>query len=327
MRIVNLDTPSGWRIAAIDGDNVIDLNRALQLSLSAGRLPTRAQREQADRDLPPAFGPWLAPGLAAALGNARRAAEAGAAMLAQHGAAWASSRQLAWPLADAALAPPIAQGGNVLAIGLNYRSHAAEAKMELPKYPMVFTKPAPAVGAPRDPVILPRAGSRRVDYEGEIVIVIGRHCREVSEEDALACVAGYTLGNDVSARDWQFRTTEMMLGKAFDGFCPIGPWLVTADELADVEGVTLETRVNGELRQTAPGSDMIFSVAKLVAYLSQVMTLEPGDAILTGTPAGIGATRDPKLWIAAGDKVEVTAGLLGTLTTNFVAAPTAPAAQ
>ncbi|MDB5858835.1 MAG: hypothetical protein JWQ76_2524 [Ramlibacter sp.] len=322
MRIVNLDTPAGWRVAAVEGDKVIDLNRARQLSLSGGRMPTRAQREQADRDLPSAFGAWLAPGLAAALANARGAVEAGATLLAQHGAGWASSRQLAWPLTGAALAPPVAQGGTVLAIGLNYRSHAAEAKMEIPKFPMVFTKPAPAVGGPLDPVIIP-AASRRIDYEGEIVIVIGQRCREVSEEHALACVAGYTLGNDVSARDWQFRTTEMMLGKAFDGFCPMGPWLVTADELPDVAGLTLETRVNGDLRQTAPCSDMIFSVAKLVSYLSQVMTLEPGDAILTGTPAGIGATRDPRLWLAAGDRVEVTAGPLGTLSTIFAGAPAA----
>lgn len=314
MRIVNLDTPSGWRIGAVDGGNVIDLNRAVQLSLSGKRLPGKAEREQADRELPAEFACWLAPGIGNAVANAQRAAETGAALLNLHGAAWAAARQLAWPLADAALAPPLSQGGTVLAIGLNYRSHAAEAKMELPKYPMVFTKPQSSVGGPRQPVAMPKA-SRRIDYEGEIVIVIGRRCKEIDEDAALSCVAGYTLANDLSARDWQFRTTEMMLGKAFDGFCPVGPWLVTADELPDVTSLTLETRVNGELRQSAPGSDMIFSVAKLVSYLSQVITLQPGDAILTGTPAGIGATREPRLWLAPGDCVEVSAGVLGTLAT------------
>ncbi|MEK7878113.1 MAG: fumarylacetoacetate hydrolase family protein [Pseudomonadota bacterium] len=234
----------------------------------------------------------------------------------KHGSAWAAAHQLAWPLAEAALAPPLAQDANVLAIGLNYRSHAAEAKMEIPKYPMVFAKPRPSVGGPREPVSIPKA-SRRIDYEGEIVIVIGRRCKEVDEASALSCVAGYTLANDLSARDWQFRTSEMMLGKAFDGFCPMGPWMVTADELSDVAALTLETRVNGELRQSAPASDMIFSVAQIVAYLSQVMTLLPGDVILTGTPAGIGATRDPRLWLAPGDRVEVSAGVLGTLATTL----------
>ncbi|MDP3135343.1 MAG: fumarylacetoacetate hydrolase family protein [Burkholderiaceae bacterium] len=321
MRIVNLDTPCGWRVAAIDGDTVIDLNRARQLVLSGGRMPSKSQREQAGRELPAAMEAWLASGLSAALVLAREALQAGMAMLARRGAVWAEARQLAWPLAQAALAPPIAQGANVLGIGLNYRSHAAEAKMELPKFPMVFAKPTPTLSGPCDPVTLPQA-SRRIDYEGEIVIVIGRRCKEVGEEQALDFVAGYTLGNDLSARDWQFRTSEIMLGKAFDGFCPVGPWLLTADDLPDVAGLTLETRVNGELRQSAPGSDMIFSPAKLVSYLSQVMTLEPGDAIMTGTPAGIGATRDPRLWLAAGDRVEVSAGPLGTLVTLLEVAVT-----
>jgi 2-keto-4-pentenoate hydratase/2-oxohepta-3-ene-1,7-dioic acid hydratase in catechol pathway len=315
VRIVNLDTPSGWRIGAIDGDFVIDLNRARQLSLAGRRLPGRPEREQADRELPAALGAWLASGMA----GARQAAEAGAALLKEHGPAWAAARQLACPFADAVLAPPIAAGANVLGIGLNYRSHALEAKMEIPKFPMVFAKPPPSLAGPREALVLPKA-SRRIDYEGEVVIVIGRRCREVDEAGALDCIAGYALGNDVSARDWQFRTTELMIGKAFDGFCPIGPWLLTADEVKDVAALTLETRVNGELRQTAPVSDMIFPVASLVSYLSQAMTLQPGDAILTGTPAGIGATRDPRLWLAAGDRVEVSAGPLGTLLTVLEAA-------
>lgn len=314
MRIVNLDTPAGWRIGAVAGDTVIDLNRARQLALSSGLAPTPAQREQADRELPASLGRWLGAGREPAFAAAAQALRQGSALLEARGAAWAQSRQLAAPLAQASLAPPIAADATVLAIGLNYRSHAAEAKMEIPKYPMVFSKPRAALVGASDPVRLPKA-SRRIDYEGEIVIVIGSHCKDVAEDQALACVAGYALGNDLSARDWQFRTTEMMLGKAFDGFCPIGPWLLTADELPDVSELTLETRVNGEVRQSAPGSDMIFGVAQVVAYLSQVMTLAPGDAILTGTPAGIGATRDPRLWLAAGDRVQVSAGPLGTLET------------
>jgi 2-keto-4-pentenoate hydratase/2-oxohepta-3-ene-1,7-dioic acid hydratase in catechol pathway len=229
----------------------------------------------------------------------------------------ASTLQLAYPLVSAPLAPPIAAGANVLAIGLNYESHAAEANMEIPKHPMVFAKPAPTLLSAGADVRIPKA-STRIDYEGELVIVIGRRCKEIEVEQALDYIGGCTLANDVSARDWQFRTSEMMLGKAFDGFCPIGPWLVTADELPAIETLQIQTRVNGEVRQSAPLSDLIFDAATLVSYLSQVMTLQPGDAILTGTPAGIGATRKPRLWLQAGDVVEISVDAIGMLRNRLV---------
>jgi 2-keto-4-pentenoate hydratase/2-oxohepta-3-ene-1,7-dioic acid hydratase in catechol pathway len=318
MRIVNLDTPSGWRIASLEGDLVVDLNRAAQFALSGKKLPRPYEREASDRELPADLRAWLSLGVSEAIARAGRTAEFGLALVRQHGSAWTAAHQLAYPLADVPLAPPVAPHANVLAIGLNYRSHAVEAKMELPKFPLVFSKPPSSLNGPREPVAIPKA-SHRIDYEGEIVIVIGRHCREVSVAEGLDCVVGYTLANDLSARDWQFRTSEMMIGKAFDGFCPIGPCLVTRDDIPDPAALTIETKVNGDVRQSAPASDMIFAVADLVSYISQVMTLEPGDAILTGTPSGIGATRDPRLWLKSGDRVEVTASPIGTLTTVLVA--------
>lgn len=321
MHIVNINSPSGWRVGSVDGDAVIDLNRAIQLSLSGQRLPGKPERREADRELPPEIADWLAVGLKEAVAKAVSATKLGSGMLRANGPAWAAARQLAWPLRDAVLAPPIAQGANILAIGLNYPSHAEEAKrahIEPPKYPLIFAKLQPAAGGPSEPVVVPK-GTRRSDYEGEIVIVIGRRCKDIDEASALDYVAGYALGNDLSERHWQRRTSEMMLGKSFDGFCPIGPWLVTADELPDVSVLRLETRVNGQLRQSAPVSDMIFSVAKIVSYLSQVMTLQPGDAILTGTPGGVGALMEPPSWLVAGDRIEVSAGVLGTLVTTMVA--------
>jgi acylpyruvate hydrolase len=314
MRIVNLDTPGGWRIASVEGDLVVDLNRAVQLALSGGKLPRAHERDASDRELPADLRAWLGLGVPEAIARAGQAAKSGLALVRQHGPAWAAAHQLAYALTDAPLAPPVAPHANLLAVGLNYRSHAVEAKMELPKFPLVFSKPSSSLNGPREPVIIPNA-SRRIDYEGEIVIVIGRHCREVSAAEGLDCVAGYTLANDLSARDWQFRTSEMMIGKAFDGFCPIGPCLVTRDDIPDPAALTIETKVNGDVRQSAPASDMIFGVPELVSYVSQVMTLEPGDAILTGTPSGIGATRDPRLWLKPGDHVEVTSNPIGTLTT------------
>ena len=316
MRIVNIDTASGWRVGVMDDEHIIDLNRAAQLIIANHRAPNPSERGEAEIKMPSAFSSWLNMGSDASHQAAKWATVGAHAVIQKHGLPWAIQHQLVYLNSKVQLAPPIGYQANVLAIGLNYKSHALEAKMDVPKFPMVFTKPQPSVIGPMDPITIPKA-SRRIDYEGEIVIVIGNRCKEVDEQTALSCIAGYTLANDVSARDWQFRTTEMMLGKAFDGFCPIGPWLLTQDELPDISQVLLETKVNGEVRQSALASDMIFSPAFLVSYLSQVMTLQAGDAILTGTPAGIGATRDPRLWLSKGDCVEVSAGPLGTLVTTF----------
>jgi 2-keto-4-pentenoate hydratase/2-oxohepta-3-ene-1,7-dioic acid hydratase in catechol pathway len=176
---------------------------------------------------------------------------------------------------------------------------------------MIISKPITTATGPGE-VKLPLA-THRIDYEGELAVVIGRQGTRVSAANALSLVAGYTVANDLSARDWQFRTTEMMIGKAFDGFCPLGPFLVTPDEVGEPQSLGLKTHVNGELRQDASTNDMIFGVAEIVAYISEVLTLRPGDVIVTGTPAGVGATRQPRVWLSAGDVVEVAIERVGLL--------------
>jgi 2-keto-4-pentenoate hydratase/2-oxohepta-3-ene-1,7-dioic acid hydratase in catechol pathway len=214
---------------------------------------------------------------------------------------------------DVTLLAPVARPGKILGVALNFVSHADEAEREMPTYPTLFMKPRTTIADPGSAIPIPRV-THRIDYEGELVIVIGRHGRYVPEARALEYVAGYTVGNDVSARDYQFRTKEITQGKAFDGFLPLGPWLTTADELPEVGGERLTTHVNGDLRQDALLSEMVFSVAHLVSYASDIMTLEPGDLILAGTPGGIGAALNPRRWLRAGDTVQIEIGRLGVLT-------------
>ena len=209
------------------------------------------------------------------------------------------------PLGSVALRAPVPRPGKIIGVGLNYASHADEADRELPTYPMLFGKFANSVVGPFDSIRIPRV-THRIDYEGELAVVIGRGGRYVSEAAALSRVAGFMVANDVSARDFQFRTREMLSGKAFDGFAPTGPWITTLDEVGDYRTLRLTTLVNHEERQSARLGEMLFSVELLVAYISDIMTLDPGDIILTGTPAGVGATLDPRRWLRAGDVVTVS---------------------
>jgi 2-keto-4-pentenoate hydratase/2-oxohepta-3-ene-1,7-dioic acid hydratase in catechol pathway len=194
------------------------------------------------------------------------------------------------------------QPTKILAIGLNYRTHAAEAGMDVPSEPLVFSKPPSSVIGPLQPIVYPIL-SQQVDYEGELAVVIGRRARNVSPEKAHDFVLGYTCGNDVTARDLQRRDDQWTRTKGFDTFCPLGPYIVTD---LDPTHLAIRTQVNGEIRQSATTADMVFSVAELISYVSQVMTLEPGDVILTGTPAGVGP-------LQPGDVVEVEIEGIGTL--------------
>ncbi|RQP22516.1 fumarylacetoacetate hydrolase family protein [Piscinibacter terrae] len=210
------------------------------------------------------------------------------------------------------LGVPIAGSRQFIAIGLNYRKHAEEAGLEIPKEPVVFSKAITALAGPNDDVALPE-GSQASDWEVELGFVIGTTAQRVSAERALSHVAGYVLANDISERDWQMkRNGQWIKGKSYDGFGPIGPWLVTADELPDPQTIPLELRVNGELRQDGHSSDMIFPVAHIVSYLSQFMTLLPGDVIITGTPAGVGLGMKPPVFLKRGDVMTLSAGPLGT---------------
>ena len=215
---------------------------------------------------------------------------------------------------------PVVAPQKVLAIGLNYRDHARETGAELPKAPILFVKTSNSIIGPGQPITYSKDDSTRVDYEAELAVVIGCQCRRVSVDAALDSVLGYTMCNDVSARDAQFADGQWVRGKSFDTFCPLGPAIVTADEIPDPQTLGIRCRVNGQLLQDSSTSEMVFGCAELVSYLSQVITLEPGDVIATGTPSGVGFTRQPPVLLTDGDVVEVEIDRIGTLTNPVVVA-------
>ncbi len=199
-----------------------------------------------------------------------------------------------------------------VAVGLNYRKHAEESGMAIPKEPVVFNKALTSIAGPNDAVEMPD-GSTHLDWEIELGIVIGSTARRVSPEAALSHVAGWCLANDVSERDWQAnRNGQWMKGKSFDGFGPLGPWLVTTEELTAPQAIPLRLSVNGEVRQNSNTSDMIFSAAFLVSYISRFMTLLPGDVVMTGTPEGVGFGMKPPVYLKRGDMITLDGGILGT---------------
>jgi len=217
------------------------------------------------------------------------------------------------------LAPCVYQPGKIVAVGLNYRRHANETGAAIPKSPILFSKFNNTLAASCQPVALPTVATQ-YDYEVELGVVIGRRASAVPVERALEYVLGYCSANDLSARDLQMRTSQWLLGKTLDGFCPIGPYLVTRDEVPDPQHLELRTWVNGELRQNSSTADMIFSVAEIVSYASRYMTLDPGDVIITGTPEGvILGMPQPRVWLKPGDEVTVEVQGLGRLVTPLVA--------
>lgn len=207
---------------------------------------------------------------------------------------------------------PIPRPGKILCIGHNYVGHIGIGKVEMPEYPNIFCKTTNTIIGHKQPVILPKE-TKQVDYEGEMAVVIGKVGKNIAEESALEYVGGYCIFNDISARDFQKRTSQWFVGKSFDSFGPLGPTLVTPDEIADSHCLNLELRVNGRVKQRANTCDMIFSIPFLIAYLSQVMTLEPGDVIATGTPAKLPEAANPQQFLKFGDVVEITIEKLGTL--------------
>jgi 2-keto-4-pentenoate hydratase/2-oxohepta-3-ene-1,7-dioic acid hydratase in catechol pathway len=218
------------------------------------------------------------------------------------------------------LAAPILRPPKFLAIGLNYADHIAESRLEPPKLPTVFNKQSTCVTGPRDPVHLPRV-SRALDYEGELGFVIGRRCRHVPRERAHEVIAGYLVVNDVTVRDWQLRVPTWTMGKSFDTHGPLGPWLTTADEVGDPHGLRLRTFVNGELRQDSNTKQLVFDCFALVEHLSTAFTLEPGDVVATGTPAGVGIAMKPPRLLQAGDRVRIEIEGLGQLDNPIVEEP------
>jgi 2-keto-4-pentenoate hydratase/2-oxohepta-3-ene-1,7-dioic acid hydratase in catechol pathway len=284
VRLATISTSTGPRVVAVDEGRYIDL-------------------QSADPDVPRCLKTLLAQD--GGLERARWAAEKG---------------KQAGLFIDGRLLAPIQNPGKVICIGLNYRDHAKESGVEPPPEPVVFNKFPQAVVGHEDQVRLP-AVCTQVDYEAELVVVIGRRGRRISREQALSHVAGYTNGNDVSARDWQLNKPgkQWLLGKTPDTFAPIGPHLVTADEVPDSKNLTIQLRLNGQTMQNSTTRELIFGVDELIAYVSQVVTLEPGDLIFTGTPPGVGMARKPPVLLKAGDVCEVEIANFGVLRNPFIA--------
>jgi len=244
---------------------------------------------------------------------------AGPAALSRAAAA-ASNARRRLPLEGLTLGPPVLRPPKFLAIGLNYADHIAEAGMQKPEVPLFFNKQSTCVVGPSDPIHLPRV-SPMLDYEGEMAFVIGRRCRHVPRARAHEVIAGYLVADDVTVRDWQFRVPTWTLGKSFDTHGPLGPWITTPDEAGDPHALEIRTWVNGELRQHSNTRQLVFDCFAQVEHLSTAFTLEPGDVISTGTPAGVGGLANPPRFLAAGDVVRIEIERLGAIENRVVAEP------
>jgi 2-keto-4-pentenoate hydratase/2-oxohepta-3-ene-1,7-dioic acid hydratase in catechol pathway len=280
MRLATIQTPGGPRAAVLQGDSYVDLHA------------TRPDLPLSMREL-----------IVGGASMLRGATEAAARPDAVHHAA-----------ATVKLLAPIPDPPKVICVGLNYRDHAAESGAPIPKEPVLFSKFATAIIGPDEAIRLP-AVSREVDYEAELVLVVGKKGRHVRAADAMQHLAGYTVGHDVSARDWQLKKDgkQWLAGKTFDTFAPIGPVLVTADEIADPHNLGIRLRLNGKTMQDSNTRQMIFTAADILAYVSQIVTLEAGDLIFTGTPPGVGFARKPPVFLKGGDVVEVEIDGIGVL--------------
>jgi 2-keto-4-pentenoate hydratase/2-oxohepta-3-ene-1,7-dioic acid hydratase in catechol pathway len=228
------------------------------------------------------------------------------------------------PLSEVRLEAPV-RPGKCLAIGLNYAEHIDETGRQRPDFPTFFNKQVSCITGPSDPIHLPRV-SGALDYEGELAFVIGRRCRHVPRQRAAEVIGGFTVMNDVSVRDWQVKAPTMTLGKSFDTHGPLGPWIVTPDEVGDPHCLDLETRVNGEIRQSSNTRHLIFGCYALIETLTTVMTLEPGDVISTGTPAGVGIAMKPPRMLVAGDVVAIEIDRVGRIENRVIAEPSDTAA-
>jgi len=285
MRLATIQTAQGPRAALLRGDVYVDLHA------TDSALP-RSVRQLLE------LGP---------------AALKAAAQLARR------ENAVTYPTTGVKLLPPIPDPPKIVCLGLNYRDHAAESGASIPKEPVLFSKYATALIGPDDAIVLPPV-SQEVDYEAELVVVVGKRGRHIPEPEAMGYVAGYTIGHDVSARDWQLKKDQKqwMVGKTFDTFAPIGPTLVTTDEVPDPHNLPIRLRLNGQTMQDSNTRQMIFSVGAVLAYLSQVFTLEPGDLIFTGTPPGVGFARKPPVFLKPGDVTEVEIEGLGVLRNTVV---------
>lgn len=244
----------------------------------------------------------------------------GGPALMQRAHAVALPQAVTYPLADVTLSAPVPNPSKFLAIGMNYRKHVAEAiaaGIKVPDSQVWFNKQVSCVNGPFDPIQMPKV-SDKLDYEAELGVVIGQRCRHVSEADAPSVIAGYVVCNDVSVRDWQMRSPTMMLGKSFNSHGPFGPWIVTPDDMTDPHQLSMRMLVNGEVRQEVNTGEMIYNIWQQIAYLSTVMTLEPGDVLATGTPSGVGIAHTPPKFLKVGDVARVEIDGVGHIENTVV---------
>ena len=228
-----------------------------------------------------------------------------------------SERIMTRPLDSITLEAPISRPGKIVALGKNYLDHVEETGSDVPEFPVIFAKFPSSVIGPDDPIHIPEVSSM-IDWEVELGLIIGKSCKDVNEKKSLEYVAGYTVINDVSARDLQMGDGQWVRGKSLDGFCPMGPCIVTQDELDDASKLKMHTKVNGVLKQESSTSKMIFDVRKIVSFLSKSFTLEPGDVIATGTPSGVGFVREPPEFLKAGDRLELYIEKIGYLRNKVI---------
>lgn len=289
MKLVTYDSAGSWRAGVVIGSSIFDVDTLLRGSGESAKQVSSVR--ELLRDHGGALSELSARLTAAAQTN--RKAEVG-------------------PFDKARLGPPVTDPSKILCIGLNYNDHVAETGRALPSHPDIFAKFASSLIGPFDEISCSNI-TPNLDFEGELAIVIGKECRSVSPEEALDFVAGVTVLNDITARDLQYRGTQWLAGKAVDGSTPVGPALVTLDEAGDIQNLDIQTRVNGSQVQSSNTHLMIFPVRDLVSYISYFLALSPGDIITTGTPQGIGAKRQPPMWLQPGDTVEVELENVGVL--------------
>lgn len=303
MRLVHYRFLGESRIGCIEDGKVIDLNTAYELMLQSNG-SIRA-KQIAEAFVPPNMVEFLQGGnesLSLATKAVRFILESPRQF----------ERKVIHEYSDVKIEAPVLNPGKIVCVGHNYREHILEMGRDLPPYPVVFAKFSNTIIGPQDDIPFFPV-SEQLDYEAEFAFVIGKRARNVSQDDALDYVAGYTIANDVTYRDIQRRTLQWLQGKTVEGSLPLGPWLITPDELGDPSGLEVVLTVNGEERQRSNTANLVFTVPYLVEFLSNLMTLEPGDIILTGTPGGVGVARDPQVFLKDGDVVRVEIDRIGTL--------------
>jgi len=315
MRLVTYEFWGCVRSGAVVDDWVVDLKRGYAYVLEGRGVPRAVGRAAA---LLPSSLKEVLEGGRESLSAAAEVVEAARSAFRSEPRLW-EGLGIATPLNRVRLWAPVPDPNKIICMGRNYRAHAEEGGGKVPEAPELFAKFANSLVGHDWPIELP-AISQEVDYEAELAVIIGRRAKNVSAGDALEYVAGYTILHDVSARDYQLKTSQWLAGKGMDTFGPMGPWIVTSDEIPDPQQLQMKLEIGGQVLQDANTSSMVFSVAESIAFISRVMTLEPGDVISTGTPEGVGFVRKPPIYLKAGDVVNITIDGIGTLS-NPVAAP------